>query len=267
MSGTADRRAVTWDTGSSIQRHVLLFIAATTDHVSGWSKVTLEGLARGTGYARSTVAEVVRWWTDIGALERRGTRGRNSNEYRVLEPSGNSPPKADGWSARTVRQPSGNRPATVRQRRPDQGRCAEEQGTGNREQKNPPTPRALPEPEVLPALAPKGAMRAEAAGFAEFWSSYPRKVARSRAEAAFRQAVKRDGPDVIITGLRTWTTHWRDAGTEEQFIPHPTTWLGQARYLGRPPPPAQPRPMSAAQHDGDVIRRLLALDREQRGES
>jgi hypothetical protein len=92
-------------------------------------------------------------------------------------------------------------------------------------------------PEVLPAVARDGAVSESPAdvAFRAFWATYPRRVARTRAAAAFKAALSRDGPDVVATGLATWCTFWHGDGTEERFIPHPTTWLSQSRYLDQPP--------------------------------
>ena len=121
----------------------------------------------------------------------------------ALEPSGNRPA--------TVRQPSGNDALTR-----DDALRNREQGTG--EQKNPLPPAPSPSPRCCQPWRPRA-------------PSAPRRLAslssgratRARSPAAAprqlsAQAVERDGPDVIITGLRTWTTHWRDAGTEEQVL-------------------------------------------------
>ena len=67
--------------------------------------------------------------------------------------------------------------------------------------------------------------------FAEFWTAYPRKVAKPEALKAWIK-IKPDDETfaAIMAGLaaaktsRDWT---KDDG---QFIPHPTTWLNQRRW-------------------------------------
>ena len=67
--------------------------------------------------------------------------------------------------------------------------------------------------------------------FAEFWTAYPRKVAKPEALKAWIK-IKPDDDTfaAIMAGLaaaktsRDWT---KDDG---QFIPHPTTWLNQRRW-------------------------------------
>ncbi len=82
MSVDSYLRAFEWRDGTSIQLHVLLAIGCTQERDSNLAKITLESLADLTGYCRATVAKVVRHWIEVEALERRGTRGRNANEYR-----------------------------------------------------------------------------------------------------------------------------------------------------------------------------------------
>lgn len=67
--------------------------------------------------------------------------------------------------------------------------------------------------------------------FAEFWSAYPRKESKKKAELSFLKISP--SPDLfakIMAGLdrakksQQWT---KDGGA---FIPHPTTWLNQERW-------------------------------------
>ena len=70
-----------------------------------------------------------------------------------------------------------------------------------------------------------------ASEFEEFWTEYPRKVAKDKARESFIKA-RRSGVslstmlDSLFAQKRSpqWT---RDGG---QFIPHPTTWLNQHRW-------------------------------------
>lgn len=85
-------------------------------------------------------------------------------------------------------------------------------------------------------------------GFDEFWSLYPRKVARPAALAAWKRAIKRGAdPRHIVRFIgeqaRIWEHHQKDL----QYIPHPATWINQARYLDdidMPPTTAVQQPMS-----------------------
>jgi hypothetical protein len=89
---------------------------------------------------------------------------------------------------------------------------------------------------------PSVAASVEPPGFRDFWTVYPRHVARGEAVRSFGRAVQRDGSAVIATGVASWATYWRAEGTEQRFIPHPTTFLNQARYLDQPPMPKSSEP-------------------------
>jgi len=63
--------------------------------------------------------------------------------------------------------------------------------------------------------------------FENFWSLYPRKVAKKAAMKAFEKV--KSNQDVVLSRLKnTITTEW--AGKEIRFIPHPATWLNGERW-------------------------------------
>lgn len=64
----------------------------------------------------------------------------------------------------------------------------------------------------------------------EFWPAYPRKIGKDKAEPKFVAKAKAVGPQVILDGLHRYVRHWRERGTENDFIPHPTTWLSGGRW-------------------------------------
>lgn len=67
--------------------------------------------------------------------------------------------------------------------------------------------------------------------FDAFWQIYPRKVAKPKAQSAFRSAIK-GGTDQgeILGGLERWRLYWHAQRTSMEYIPHPTTWLNQQRW-------------------------------------
>jgi hypothetical protein len=67
--------------------------------------------------------------------------------------------------------------------------------------------------------------------FDRFWEAYPHKVGKRAAETAFQRALKRSDLASILTGLQRaqLSRSWADG-----FIPHPTTWLNQDRWLDEP---------------------------------
>lgn len=84
------------------------------------------------------------------------------------------------------------------------------------------------------------------AGFAVFWSAYPRKKSKDAAVKAFAKAMRRITEDdplaVILAGIERALPGWDDP----QFIPHPATWLNAAGWEDeaptiRPVTPQRPR--------------------------
>lgn len=75
-------------------------------------------------------------------------------------------------------------------------------------------------------------------GFESWYASYPRKIAKGSAEKAYAKAVteiaKSESVDVAEaeTILASWSVQRYPLllQLEEQFIPHPATWLNQGRY-------------------------------------
>ena len=65
--------------------------------------------------------------------------------------------------------------------------------------------------------------------FDEFWSLYPRKIAKATA----RKAWGRLSPEQQLMAAKAIDTHcqyWRTKETELEFIPHCATWLNQERW-------------------------------------
>lgn len=78
--------------------------------------------------------------------------------------------------------------------------------------------------------------------FDRFWKTYPRKVGKRTARAAFRRAALRASLDQILGGAARYRD---DRNRDEAFTAHPTTWLNRdgwaddpepARSNGKPPP-------------------------------
>lgn len=69
--------------------------------------------------------------------------------------------------------------------------------------------------------------------FDEWYALYPRKVARKAAEKAWAKLAPSDAlVEQIMAGLRAQLPAWaRKPKSERQFIPHPSTWLNQMRWL------------------------------------
>lgn len=86
--------------------------------------------------------------------------------------------------------------------------------------------------------------------FDEFWSLYPRKAGKSEAAKSWGKAIK-DGidPTSLLAAVKAHADYHLAAKTEQQFIPHASTWLNQKRYEDEPPPlPRQSGPPTAPRH-------------------
>jgi hypothetical protein len=69
-------------------------------------------------------------------------------------------------------------------------------------------------------------------GFLEFWSRYPRRIGKPAARKAYVKAMKAATHDDIMFGLSQQMPSL--ASREQQYIPHPSTWLTQERWNDEP---------------------------------
>ena len=81
-------------------------------------------------------------------------------------------------------------------------------------------------------------VRAEAAAepelsFADFWTLYPKRVARMEAEKRWNQLTVGQKLDAI-TALVDWRKYWLRK-VEPEFIPYASTWLYQQRWTDELP--------------------------------
>lgn len=82
-------------------------------------------------------------------------------------------------------------------------------------------------------------------GFDDFWAAYPRKTVKSAARKAYAKAVKKARHEEIMFGLSRHLPALQ--AKEQQFIPHPATWLNQERWSDEPEQP-----------DNNIQRRAVA---------
>lgn len=66
--------------------------------------------------------------------------------------------------------------------------------------------------------------------FDDFWSKYPRKVAKKTAMQSFAR-LPMDEQELAIDALETHLEYWKIKETDTDFIPFPATWLNQGRYF------------------------------------
>ena len=73
--------------------------------------------------------------------------------------------------------------------------------------------------------------------FDDFWSIYPRRIAKKAAAKKFAIAVQNGAdPQKIIDGAKAYADAVK--GSDPTFIAHPTTWLNQGRWDDEQPPPS-----------------------------
>lgn len=83
-------------------------------------------------------------------------------------------------------------------------------------------------PDPKPAPAEDGL----AEEFAAFWSHYPRKVGKAKAEQAFRRARRTTPLEAIARGLLAQLPDLQSR--DKAYVPHATTWLNGQRWADEP---------------------------------
>jgi len=65
--------------------------------------------------------------------------------------------------------------------------------------------------------------------FDEFWSLYPRKIAKATARKAW-QRLTAEQQLMAAKAIDTHCQYWKSKETELEFIPYPATWINQERW-------------------------------------
>lgn len=99
-----------------------------------------------------------------------------------------------------------------------------------------PTPTTSQNPRTSTNSSIEGVTKTPPFEFEPFWLAYPRKVGKPLALKAWAKAICQTTPGVLLAGCESWAAHWLEAGTEPQFIPHPSTWLNRHQFNDEPPP-------------------------------
>jgi len=68
-----------------------------------------------------------------------------------------------------------------------------------------------------------------ASRFDEFWLVCPRKIGKGAAEKAWGKAIKDSDPQHLIDKMRGFAGEC--AGKDQNYIPHPATWLNAKRWM------------------------------------
>ena len=78
----------------------------------------------------------------------------------------------------------------------------------------------------------------DAATFDDFWTLYPKRMARKDARKAWERVSASDRIDALVS-LCKWRLLWMARG-EMQYVPMPATWLNGERWSDEPPADAVP---------------------------
>ena len=74
----------------------------------------------------------------------------------------------------------------------------------------------------------------ENTNFLVWYELYPRKIGKPKALDKFENISNDYELEDIVEGTKRWCNYWKNAHTEKQFIPHPTTFLSQERFMDIP---------------------------------
>lgn len=91
------------------------------------------------------------------------------------------------------------------------------------------------------------------ADFDGWYATYPRHVGKGQARKAYRAARKKADAATLLAGAAAAAARY--AGSEEQFIPHPSTWLNGERWLDQPPQAPDDKPLAAKLAEYDEMYR------------
>lgn len=214
-------------------------------HSEGW-EITVQSVAKATGLGKNTVASALRDLDEAGFIDRHQVQDEKGQfmgvEYLVHRERQPRPKKGDTDDEN--RNPkSGNR--TDQQEQEDSAGQDRYPKNGNPENGNPffgshkknnsfKKNNLKEDQEEKPPKVPHRGRAAYPDSFEKFWKTYPRRVGKRAAFKAWERAIKRDGEEVILLGAHLLA---KDPNLpQEQFIPHPSTWLGRDGWLDDPLP-------------------------------
>jgi hypothetical protein len=66
--------------------------------------------------------------------------------------------------------------------------------------------------------------------FDEFWSVYPKRMAKAHARIAFDRACKKADAKTIIEAAKQFSEFLQHQGTQKKYMPLATTWLNGERW-------------------------------------
>jgi len=70
--------------------------------------------------------------------------------------------------------------------------------------------------------------------FSDFWTLYPKRMARKNAERAWERIDECEYPAILLA-LAAWRRIWR-LRDDDQYVPYPASWLNGERWHDELPP-------------------------------
>lgn len=195
----------------SVPRNAILVYASLSSRAGmGAIFPSQATIAEESGLSERTVRTMLKSLEEIGVIERRVRRGGE----------GQSTSKTDAYTL----HPNGHteEPADVAGR--SKGPANGGQGTGNQAHS---TPLIEVDREEVDRDTREVSLIASV-GFEDFWSVWPRKVAKPDARRAWDKAVKTVPGEVILAAAVAYRDN--PGRPDKQFIPHPATWLNRAGW-------------------------------------
>lgn len=99
-----------------------------------------------------------------------------------------------------------------------------------------------------PSLEPSNRYISVPDRFDEFWNTYPSRKAKGAAVRAWKAAVKKADPEVLISAAAAYA---RDPKRDPEFTAHASTWLNQERWLDEVEAPKQSGPVTIMDNYAD----------------
>jgi DNA-binding MarR family transcriptional regulator len=263
-------QAVSWvlenSTTKKLERLVLIALANHADEYGEcWPSV--ERIAKEAGTTPTQARRVLGTLEDGGHIVRsinaapdsRMRSDRRTNLYRLVLSGGTQSDSPSPERARVERADGGTPSARTGARSTTERATAERapnhQGTIT-ESSEEPSP-SLVLLDAAFGAAPKRTAEQKQNEFETFWVVYPRKTAKEPARAAFERARKKATFETIIEGARRFSD---DPNRVDQFTPHATTWLNQARWSDPPLPPRTGiAPSRAQEREGRTAQAIASV--------
>lgn len=200
-------------------------------HREGW-EITTKRIAATFGISERTVKRALKELADVGYIVREQSRsqcGTFSNvDYVIMpEPAVFFTPE-DGSTVGHIWPTVANSENALKPQVTTEGQNTDSGEMALYKKNNIPL-RRTSNKEDLPAPA-SGAGDSVRQRFLDWYAAYPRKVGREKAFQAWKKAIKLVSEDALMAKTRAFAEHHTKAGTDKQYIPHPTTWLNRGGW-------------------------------------